>query len=52
MPVLPLDRIYYRGLKLKSAHILKGRPWNLLSDHLPVLGHFSMGVQTEKEEDE
>lgn len=37
LPVLPLDRIYYRGFKLVAAKTLKGRPWSLLSDHLPVL---------------
>lgn len=40
LPVLRLDRIYYRGLELQSAKILKGRPWSRLSDHLPVMAHF------------
>lgn len=35
-PVLPLDRIYFRGLRLVSVDVLRGRPWNALSDHLPV----------------
>jgi len=40
MPVLHLDRIYYRTLKLKSATVLKGAPWNRLSDHLALLADF------------
>lgn len=52
MPMLPLDRIYYRGLKLKSAHILKGRPWSQLSDHLPVLGHFTIGSHSENDKED
>lgn len=42
LPVLRLDRIYFRGFQLRSAMRLKGRPWHLLSDHLPVLAHFSL----------
>lgn len=41
MPVLRLDRIYYRGFKLKGAERLKGRPWSHLSDHLPILAHLA-----------
>lgn len=33
MPMLRLDRIYYRGLKVKSAHVHHGRPWSRISDH-------------------
>lgn len=35
-PVLPLDRIYYRGLTLREVRVLRGDPWDSLSDHLPV----------------
>jgi endonuclease/exonuclease/phosphatase family metal-dependent hydrolase len=35
-PVLALDRIYYRGFRLRSAQVLTGLPWSRLSDHLPV----------------
>lgn len=33
MPMLRLDRIYYRGLKLKTAFVHHGRPWSRISDH-------------------
>jgi endonuclease/exonuclease/phosphatase family metal-dependent hydrolase len=36
LPVLPLDRIYVRGLRVVSAEVLHGRPWSRLSDHLPL----------------
>ena len=42
MPVLCLDRIYYRGFRLKTATRLKGKPWLFLSDHLPLLAHFQL----------
>jgi len=36
MPVLSLDRIYVRNLKVKRAWVHKGKPWSDLSDHLPI----------------
>lgn len=35
-PVLPLDRIFVKGLSVKSARRLSGPPWNSLSDHVPI----------------
>ena len=34
--VFGLDRIYCRGLRVKSVQVLRGEPWAGLSDHLPV----------------
>lgn len=42
LPVLRLDRIYFRGLRLSSVWRLRGKPWHLLSDHLPLLAHFKL----------
>ncbi len=42
VPVLCLDRIYFRGLEVISAHRLKGRPWHFLSDHLPLVADFKI----------
>ena len=42
LPMLRLDRIYFRGFELDEAKILKGRPWNQLSDHLPVIAKLSL----------
>lgn len=36
-PLLPLDRIYVRGLQVQSACVLSALPWPHLSDHLPLL---------------
>lgn len=33
LPVFRLDRIYIRGLRVKSAEIHRGRPWSKISDH-------------------
>lgn len=39
-PVLKLDRIYYRGLQINQAKVMRGQPWRYLSDHLPLLAEF------------
>ncbi len=36
MPMLKLDRIYYRGLHAANAECWTGKPWNALSDHAAV----------------
>jgi endonuclease/exonuclease/phosphatase family metal-dependent hydrolase len=41
-PVLRLDRIYYRFLKLHKATKIRGRPWHFLSDHLPLVAEFNL----------
>jgi endonuclease/exonuclease/phosphatase family metal-dependent hydrolase len=40
-PLLPLDRIYVRGLTVESACVLSAMPWPHLSDHLPLLAELS-----------
>jgi endonuclease/exonuclease/phosphatase family metal-dependent hydrolase len=40
-PYLRLDRIYYRGLSIKTAQCLKNAPWKALSDHAPLLAELS-----------
>ncbi len=40
LPLLRLDRIYYRHLKLQRAAQVQGRPWLFLSDHLPLIAEF------------
>jgi len=37
LPILQLDRIYFRQAHMKSASCLKGRKWAVLSDHLPIM---------------
>ncbi len=41
-PLLPLDRIYFRGSELVTAQALSGEKWNKLSDHLPLLATFKL----------
>lgn len=36
LPVLPLDRIYLRGLVAEDVHVHWGQPWSGLSDHAPL----------------
>lgn len=36
LPLLPLDRIYVRGLVPVAASVHRGEPWSGLSDHLPL----------------
>ena len=40
LPVLPMDRIYTRGLEVVDCHPLGGHPWRRLSDHLPLVSEF------------
>jgi len=41
-PVLPMDRIYTRGVTAVSAERLKGAPWSKLSDHNPLQARFRL----------
>ncbi len=36
LPLLQLDRIYVRGLRVASARVHRGPPWSMLSDHLAL----------------
>ncbi|VUD58835.1 hypothetical protein TDB9533_02523 [Thalassocella blandensis] len=42
LPVLRLDRIYVRNLKVKHAEVLKGRLWSHLSDHRPLYAELEL----------
>jgi endonuclease/exonuclease/phosphatase family metal-dependent hydrolase len=41
-PVLRLDRVYYRGLRFRTASVLKHAPWSSLSDHVGLLAEFEL----------
>ncbi len=41
-PLLPLDRVYYFRLEQVHARILKGHPWNRITDHLPLYVEFKV----------
>ncbi|MGJ0515324.1 MAG: endonuclease/exonuclease/phosphatase family protein [Methylomicrobium sp.] len=42
MPILPMDRIYFRGLIPLGCERLAGSPWRKLSDHAPLAASFSL----------
>ena len=42
-PILPLDRIYVRGLDIAGARVLDGPAWRAMSDHLGV--HVDLRLQ-------
>ena len=44
MPMLPLDRIYFRNLNALECHCLRNAPWRKLSDHAPLYASFNMGL--------
>lgn len=41
-PVFGLDRIYYRGLRLRAIQVLSEPPWDGFSDHLPIEAEFTL----------
>ena len=41
-PMLPVDRIYYRGLKPVACQRLSAGPWRDLSDHAALFGVFKL----------
>ncbi|MEO5700197.1 MAG: endonuclease/exonuclease/phosphatase family protein [Casimicrobiaceae bacterium] len=41
-PVLPLDRIYVRNVRVEEVAVLSTRPWSHLSDHAPLFAHLAI----------
>lgn len=52
LPFLQLDRIYYRGLNLQSADVLKGEHWQQLSDHCALRATFDVPLEALQIDDE
>jgi endonuclease/exonuclease/phosphatase family metal-dependent hydrolase len=42
MPLLRMDRIYYRGLEARGCERLAQAPWHRLSDHAPLSATFAL----------
>jgi endonuclease/exonuclease/phosphatase family metal-dependent hydrolase len=42
LPLLRVDRIYYRGLHLEEARLLRGGVWRRLSDHAAITASFRL----------
>lgn len=41
-PAFCVDRVYFRGMRVEEAACLQGKPWRMLSDHLPLFARFSL----------
>lgn len=41
-PALCVDRVYFRGMNVHEVACLQGKPWRMLSDHLPLLARFEI----------
>jgi endonuclease/exonuclease/phosphatase family metal-dependent hydrolase len=41
-PALCVDRIYYRGMQAVDVQCLQGKPWRMLSDHVPLFARFTL----------
>lgn len=41
-PALCVDRVYFRGMDVVEVECLQGKPWNTLSDHLPLYARFEL----------
>ncbi len=39
-PALCVDRVYFRGMRVRDVQCLHGKPWRMLSDHLPLYASF------------
>lgn len=48
-PILKLDRIYYRGLKITNAHRLVKKPWKYFSDHIALEVYLEYGLESHGE---
>ena len=42
LPLVRVDRIYFRGLQLKDASVLRGGVWRRLSDHAALIASFHL----------
>ncbi|WP_133126718.1 endonuclease/exonuclease/phosphatase family protein [Legionella nagasakiensis] len=41
-PSLCVDRVYFRGMDVCEVQCLQGKPWRMLSDHVPLFARFSL----------
>jgi len=41
-PALCVDRIYFRGMQVRNVQCLQGKPWRMLSDHVPLYASFDL----------
>lgn len=41
-PSLCMDRVYYRGMVVSEVCCLQGKPWSMLSDHVPLFARLTL----------
>jgi endonuclease/exonuclease/phosphatase family metal-dependent hydrolase len=41
-PAFCVDRVYFRGMHVHEVACLQGKPWRMLSDHLPLFARFEL----------
>ncbi|MBA2648349.1 MAG: endonuclease/exonuclease/phosphatase family protein [Legionella sp.] len=41
-PALCVDRVYFRGMQVQEVACFGGKPWRMLSDHLPLYARFAL----------
>jgi endonuclease/exonuclease/phosphatase family metal-dependent hydrolase len=41
-PVVPLDRLYVRNVRVEGREVLAARPWSHLSDHAPLVARLAL----------
>lgn len=41
-PSLCVDRVYFRGMQVRNVQCLQGKPWRMLSDHVPLYASFDL----------
>ena len=41
-PSLCVDRVYFRNMEVDDVRCLHGKPWRMLSDHLPLFASFTL----------
>lgn len=41
-PALCVDRVYFRKMRVQEVACLQGKPWRMLSDHLPLYARFEL----------
>lgn len=51
-PILPLDRILYKDIKMLSLSVGTTQRYNLFSDHLPLFSVLEVPIQKQKKEKE
>jgi endonuclease/exonuclease/phosphatase family metal-dependent hydrolase len=42
LPLMSLDRIYVRGLRVDEAHVHRGRTWSRISDHAALTAKLTL----------